>query len=75
MSRDILQPAFPTQDRFDNNFKVKYGDDGMTLRDYFAAAALAVVASTYPEKNYGQWATDAYYLADEMLKRGSKTHD
>ena len=48
---------------------------GMTLRDYFAAAALAVVASTYPEKNYGQWATDAYYLADEMLKRGSKTHD
>ena len=41
---------------------------GMSLRDYFAAKTLAVVAAIYPEKNYEQWATYAYHLADEMLK-------
>jgi len=59
-------PAFPTTEFYDE--KIVGVAPGMTLRDYFAAKTLAVVAAIYPEKNYEQWATYAYHLADEMLK-------
>lgn len=50
-------------------------DMGMTLRDYFAAKALPVVASGSHEsgsdflnvKNYASAAADAYRMADAML--------
>lgn len=42
---------------------------GMTLRDYFAAKAMQGFLSNASEFSSGeQLATDAYALADEMLK-------
>lgn len=53
------------------------GQDGMSLRDYFAGQALAIVA-TYPrcrgdeaieDKDVAQW---AYQIADAMLAERQK---
>ena len=74
-------PAFPVADPF----KVKCPDtetealrlqQGMTLRDYFAAKAMqglmgrswADAAGKFPENLHGVWATAAYQMADAMLK-------
>lgn len=38
-------PAFPTQTVVYENGQVQYGDNGMTLRDYFAAKAMAAMWS------------------------------
>jgi len=56
------------------NGQVQYGHLGMTLRDYFAAAALQGLLS---DSNTGgsdsQFAESAYAYADAMLKaRGDK---
>jgi hypothetical protein len=56
------------------NGQVQYGHLGMTLRDYFAAAALQGLLS---DSNTGgsdsQFAESAYAYADAMLKaRGGK---
>ena len=61
-------PAFPTSNGGSP-------DDGMTLRDYFAAKALSGLLA-HPECDYTpmkvraveQAALDAYSLADAMLK-------
>ena len=53
-------PAFPRQPG---------GDTGMTLRDYFAAAALTgIIAKGEDEMYPGFRASEAYALADAMLK-------
>ncbi len=53
------------------------GDEGMTLRDYFAAKALQgflpdafqEAPDNYPAKRLAPfWAAMAYQLADEMMK-------
>lgn len=45
-------------------------EEGMTLRDYFAAAALSAVASKDPSQiNYAQVAEIAFGIADAMLAR------
>ena len=45
------------------------GDTGMTLRDYFAAAALTgIIAKGEDEMYPGFRASEAYALADAMLK-------
>jgi len=59
-------PAFPTPAGVQHN-------DGMTLRDYFAAAALQGIISdasvTASSKNDGELvASSAYAFADAMLK-------
>ena len=67
-------PAFPMPDSHHANGQVQYGHLGMTLRDYFAAAALQGLLS---DSNTGgsdsQFAESAYAYADAMLKaRGDK---
>jgi hypothetical protein len=46
------------------------GSDGMTLRDYFAAQALAGICANQDNRVYGnamEFARAAYRLADAML--------
>ena len=63
---DNNEPAFPC-DRF--------GDRGMSLRDYFAAKAMAAILSNkiiYDEK---QVAKGAYAQADAMLEAREQEND
>lgn len=68
-------PAFPVPDTHHANGQIQYGTYGMTLRDYFAAKAMAAVTlgacapgeGFVREQNYYQLARDAYQLADAML--------
>jgi hypothetical protein len=51
----------------------QYAQDGMTLRDYFAAKAMQAVITGYATQNkvdsYSDyWAGFAYEMADAMLK-------
>jgi len=55
----MSQPAFPTN--LNSNTVL-----GMTLRDYFAAAALCGFAAQF--KDINQMAEDAYDAADAMIK-------
>jgi len=41
---------------------------GMSLRDYFAALALPGVIAAAPNAQRIAWVTEAYCIADEMLK-------
>ncbi len=56
-------PAFPTPAGIQHN-------DGMTLRDYFAAAALKGQAHRFahPHEHRELLAQDCYDIADAMLK-------
>ena len=62
-------PAFPTPTGTQHN-------DGITIRDYFAAAALQPLVTSAIELDHVKWdatAKHAYLCADAMLKaRGSK---
>jgi len=62
-------PAFPIQPFRQPNGDFDWGRDGMTLRDYFAAAALTGVLAAH--KNYSPEglaaSNDAYAIADAML--------
>ena len=62
-------PAFPTMDPNEH-----YRLMGMTLRDYFAAAALqGSIACVGSGGDWNDFAKDAYKYADAMLKaRGDK---
>lgn len=71
-------PAFPTpsttnrieQGHLEVYAEKHYPIPGMTLRDYFAAKALAAIVQTREGKDgadYGRFATDAYGYADAML--------
>ena len=62
MIKDTGGPAFPA---------FKEQSDGMTLRDYFAAKALAalIIANTAPGGGWPPFAErTAYLVADAMLK-------
>lgn len=54
-----------------------YHDAGMTLRDYFAAAALPSIILSLPITGDGdaQAASVAYTYAEAMLKAREATHD
>jgi hypothetical protein len=56
------KPAFPT-------WSAKDVVQGMTLRDYFAAAALSGLLSD-PERDGSskEYAYDAYHIADTMME-------
>lgn len=72
-------PAFPREDYqangYDKGFE-KLGQEGMSLRDYFAAKAMAGWLASYPEScthpivagNADEVAKHSYMLADAMLK-------
>ena len=63
------KPAFPTA--ADNGHSAS--QDGMTLRDYFAAKAMLHFLQTC-EESYDEVAEDAYLVADAMLSaRDAKT--
>jgi len=50
-------------------FPFNYGQQGMTLRDYFAAAALTgMLASPARDYDFDGAADDAYRYADAMIR-------
>lgn len=60
-------PAFPVRGA------IGYNKDGLTMRDYFAAAALPSLCAEEMEKEGGSFdakkvAEDCYIIADAMLK-------
>lgn len=68
--------AFPQALGIDNAFN---GCEGMSLRDYFAAQALAgmlasppVIDRSSPNVNHPGWAENAYKFADAMLAERDK---
>ena len=66
-TKDTSGPAFPFPAYIYPNGELNHGDDGMTLRDYFAAKAMQTLLSV----EGGTLAKDAemsYKMADEMLK-------
>ncbi|EOT1930192.1 hypothetical protein LL394_005275 [Serratia marcescens] len=70
MSKETGGPAFPREDYQCNGADGSLGQEGMTLRDYFAAKVMAGVQSN-PELtswSTGKYAEYAYEVADAMLK-------
>ncbi len=66
-----LEPAFPRGHRYD-------GHNGLTMRDYFAAAALQglLACPIQPQSGTSMYARDAYAVADAMLiARSEKSND
>jgi hypothetical protein len=63
------QPAFPTA-QYANGVHPSGFDNGMTLRDYFAAKAMQSMNSRpdYDDVPAVVIAADAYTLADAMMK-------
>ena len=69
-------PAFPFPAYTYPIGEINHGEDGMTLRDYFAAKAMqglmgrswADAKGKFPENLHDVWATAAYQMADAMLK-------
>jgi hypothetical protein len=73
--RDDGGQAFPLPPAsFGLSGDISYAEDGMTLRDYFAAKALQGLIATAedPYKIRTALATEAYDLADAMLKERAK---
>lgn len=75
MNKDTGGSAFPVLQQYDRNGDVCiYAEDGMTLRDYFAAQALtAYIAENEARPIQQQAGADAlasyaYYSADAMIK-------
>lgn len=64
-------PAFPAKRRVDAgaNGTITVDASGMTLRDYFAAKAMAFVAARADIDNTGasDWAAACYEIADAMI--------
>lgn len=74
MSKFDGGPAFPREDYQINGCG---GQEGMTLRDYFAAKALSAVVSAIMSQGSNCWklvdfAQEAYGLADAMLAERAK---
>ena len=71
MSRNTGGQAFPRQQwEYDGqNNVLQYQEEGMTLRDYFAAKAMqGGLANPDWLASDERTAADAYQIADEMLK-------
>lgn len=72
-------PAFPAPDLGEQDFSQRGAYSGMTLRDYFAAKAMAAHISRHPvdvggtdypfDETMAEW---AYRQADAMLKARSQ---
>ena len=63
-------PAFPRPYSHDDYLEdIDYlAQDGMTLRDYFAAKAMQADLTGYDGANWSRVATQAYQMADAMMK-------
>jgi len=64
MAKDNLQPAFP----FTKTHDWQEHNDGMSLRDYFAAKALSGLLCGNDDPIVVRCAQLAYEVADAMLK-------
>ena len=64
-------PAFPHGD------PTHGGEDGMTLRDYFAGRAMQsyLLDKDRDSFTFEQWAQASYEMADAMLKARKKNHE
>jgi hypothetical protein len=79
MSNETGGPAFPTTWLVDQ-YGTKGECEGMTLRDYFAAMAMAAIIAKIPIQEsappdwsrFEQTAGGAYYYADAMLRERDK---
>ena len=66
---DRNTPAFPTERiGVESGEVLTYQDEGMTLRDYFAAKALQGLISTEGAGSAERYAEISYKLADAMMK-------
>ena len=73
-------PAFPVSENYDERRgePITYASEGMSLRDYFAAAALQGWLASWPEsgvhniESTKKLASSCYAIADAMLKERSK---
>ena len=68
------ETAFPTEE---SNYEKIWSSPGMTLRDYFAAKAMAAIVRRWDGHSFGggpespqykELSEDAYYIADAMLR-------
>lgn len=66
------QNAFPFQQQFYNGDEIRR--EGMSIRDYFAAAALTGLVAHHDNWHlkYREVAEDAYALADAMLEESTR---
>lgn len=66
--------AFPTQSFPRPDCEIIWGNDGMSLRDYFAAKAMAAIVTMpyYAETDEDIIADFAWRVADAMLKARMK---
>ena len=63
------EPAFPRSGFYnDGGHHDNEPQDGMDLRDYFAAVALQGILSYNAELSYADAAKDAYKYADAMIE-------
>ena len=64
---------FTTAENYMENNKMQYafpdeGNFGMTLRDYFAAKAMAVLMTSAWSIPHAEVANKAYWFAEQMMK-------
>lgn len=67
MSANTGGPAFPRP----FSGKTQYAQEGMTLRDYFAAKAMMIFLAN-DETDWDDDVRDAYAVADKMLAERAK---
>ena len=73
MSKETGGPAFPNKNpRKDRRNQVIIYEEGMTLRDYFAAKAMQSLLISGPELTYKETAERAYIMADAMIEERDK---
>lgn len=76
MNKPPNPPAFPNQEHaWDGTQKSIYASEGMTLRDYFAAKAMAAMLTSDATKH--DWSNAkvviwSYEIADDMLRARSE---
>jgi hypothetical protein len=71
--------AFPVVDGWNKDGRHRGGEEGMTLRDYFAGQALNGILMNYTTERFGisenSIADHAYKLADAMLAERERKED
>lgn len=68
MKGDNGGPAFPREDYQCNGADGSLGQEGMSMRDYFAAKAMQSTTLALSPSNQKLIAEAAYSMADAMLK-------
>lgn len=70
---NTVGPAFPFPAYTYPNGEINHGEDGMTLRDYFAAKAMqGLLSDSNVKARPLDFAIRAYAMADAMIEHRSK---